>query len=542
MKELFVFVVSFINLGLLAQSFQIGHRTTSPVDSSRNNRVIQDTEIYYPANTAGDNVPVANGQFPVIVFGHGFTIRWDAYNYLWEYFVPRGYICIFPRTEGNISPNHANFGGDLKFLAQWIQQQNTIASSPFYGKVKNKSAVMGHSMGGGSTYLAASGNNVFTTIVSLAAAETNPSAKSAAKQVTCPVLSIAGEEDCVTTPNQHQIPIFDSLASTVKYYIELKGASHCNFTSSGALTCFSAEGLSCSGYGPFISRQEQNTRTIRVAEHWLEFFLKERCASWQQFKDTLQAYITNQNITAHQQIGNPSMFQPAQPTVNPVSICAGNSAILNATDPANATFLWYSQANGGTPIFTGNSYSTPNLNNNTTYYVETVLNTCTSSRKSVTVTVHSAQTPTITLNGNILQASSAVSYQWFLNGNPIPGATQQTYTPTQNGNYTVQITDANGCTATSAPFNYTTTSFSTNLTEHTEHLVIYPNPTQGDVLYVNSLNNNNLKFQIVDLQGRILQAGLVNNDIIKLEDIVEGIYIIKLFKKDFSYVGKFIKN
>lgn len=461
MKKVIVFFVFFTNISLIAQNFQIGHRTVSPVDSSRSNRVIQDTEIYYPANTSGDNVPVANGEFPVIVFGHGFTIAWNAYNYIWEYFVPKGYICVFPRTEGSLSPNHGNFGGDLKFLAQWMQQQNQLTNSPFLGKVANKSAVMGHSMGGGSTYLAASGNSVFTTVVSLAAAETNPSAETAAQQVNCPVLSIAGEEDCVTKPNEHQIPIFNNLASSIKYYTELAGSSHCNFTSSGATTCFSAEGISCLGYGPFISRTEQNNRTLRLAEPWLEFFLKERCASWQQFLDTLSNYISTNKVVANQQIGTPTMPQPAQPT--------------------------------------------------------------------------------ITQNGNQLQSSSATSYQWYLNGNPIPGATSQSYTPSQSGSYTVQITDAKGCTATSNSFNYTTTAGSI---PKDDEVVIYPNPTNGNVLTIKTSLNGKVGYQIMDLTGKIVQNGdLSNNEtIIKVDSLIEGMYFIKLFKKDFSFIGKFIKN
>ncbi|MBX7142066.1 MAG: PKD domain-containing protein [Chitinophagales bacterium] len=50
----------------------------------------------------------------------------------------------------------------------------------------------------------------------------------------------------------------------------------------------------------------------------------------------------------------------------------------------------------------------------------------------------------------LLDAGSGnISYQWGLNGNPISGATNQTYSATSSGNYTCTVTDANGCIITS---------------------------------------------------------------------------------------------
>src|SRR6202008_3771632 len=61
--------------------------------------------------------------------------------------------------------------------------------------------------------------------------------------------------------------------------------------------------------------------------------------------------------------------------------------------------------------------------------------------------------PVISRNVAVLTSTSASTYQWYFNSAIIPGATNQTYTPTANGNYYVVITDTNGCTAFSAVYN-----------------------------------------------------------------------------------------
>src|SRR6476620_5150956 len=80
--------------------FQIGHTTMTFIDPSRGNRAVE-TEIYYPADVAGDDTTIAFGieKFPIIAFGHGFLMGWNAYENIWTAVVPQGFIMAFPKTE-----------------------------------------------------------------------------------------------------------------------------------------------------------------------------------------------------------------------------------------------------------------------------------------------------------------------------------------------------------------------------------------------------------------------------------------------------------
>src|SRR6185503_16267205 len=89
----------------------------------------------------------------------------------------------------------------------------------------------------------------------------------------------------------------------------------------------------------------------------------------------------------------------------------------------------------------------------------TVTNSASASATAVlTVNVFAIDTPTVTPGGPTtfcaggsvtLNSSGSTGNQWYLNGNPIGGATNQAYIATASGDYTV--TDmVNGCTSTSS--------------------------------------------------------------------------------------------
>jgi pimeloyl-ACP methyl ester carboxylesterase len=291
MKKLLLslILVHCILFGLNAQ-FQIGHATVTFNDPTRSGgfgsgggsgRQIQ-TEIYYPASIAGDNVSLASGDFPVIVFGHGFAMSWEAYTNIWEHYIPLGYIIAFPRTEGGLFPvpSHNDFALDLNIVEQRMLAENVSLPSLFYQKINGNTAIMGHSMGGGATILAAASNTSIETIIGLAPAETSPSAISAAVNVTVPALIFSGENDGVTPPVDHHIPIYNSLNSDCKSIVTILGGAHCYFANSN-FNCDFGETTSSTGIS--ISRIQQQNLTYSVLDLWLDYKLKNNASAGADF-------------------------------------------------------------------------------------------------------------------------------------------------------------------------------------------------------------------------------------------------------------------
>lgn len=139
---------------------------------------------------------------------------------------------------------------------------------------------MGHSMGGGAAFLAASYDSTITALAVLAPADTRPSAVKASALVNIPSLIISGENDCITRPEAHQIPIFEELHSTSKILLTIKGASHCQMADK-SFPCNLAE-LTC-GPRPTVTREEQQRIIVRYLIPWLNRYLKGDSASAERF-------------------------------------------------------------------------------------------------------------------------------------------------------------------------------------------------------------------------------------------------------------------
>lgn len=338
-KQLLTFLLlNFVALSSWAQSFQVGHLQQTFIDSSRSNRSIS-AEIYYPATTAGNNVSIASGQFPVLVFGHGFVMTWSVYAPVWNAIVPSGYIMVFPTTETGFLPSHTNFGKDIAYLVGAMKAEGTNPTSPFFGSVATKSAVMGHSMGGGSAFLAVQYDTSITALATLAAANTNPPSIAAATSISIPSIVIAGANDCVAPPADHQLPMYNSLSSVCKTYVSITGASHCQFANSN-INCSLGE-ATCSPTAA-IASAAQHTITSDLLLPWLNYFLKNDNSSGTQFQNliTASAGITSQQNCALVPTLLTEEANRAAITIFPNPFC-GSTTLHTNVDMFNATLKVY---------------------------------------------------------------------------------------------------------------------------------------------------------------------------------------------------------
>jgi len=286
-KLSFLLITGFIMLADLcySQSFLVGNSEISYTDTTRNNRQIS-TLVFYPATIEGTNTPVADGMFPVISFGHGFLMDYQAYAYLWEDLVPRGYILAFANTETGFTPSHLNFGLDMVFVLKALVAEGISPESAFFEHIAEKTLVMGHSMGGGCAYIGLSESGFeATAIVSLAAsAETTPSAIEAAAQIEIPNLVFAAQADSLTPNNENQIPIYENSGSYCKTYINILGGAHCYFAEVN-FTCDLGETLA--GSTPTISRNQQHENVLTFLQPYLAYYLNNNTSAWDTFTGLL---------------------------------------------------------------------------------------------------------------------------------------------------------------------------------------------------------------------------------------------------------------
>lgn len=111
--------------------------------------------------------------------------------------------------------------------------------------------------------------------------------------------------------------------------------------------------------------------------------------------------------------------------------------------------------------------------------------------------------PQISLVNDTLFSTPAISYQWFLNTVIIPGATDQYHVVSQNGFYSVEITDSVGCTALSTADYIDITGIATELQQSIKVITLQQGTFE---LWIQGMSGRKAQLTVYDLYGRKMLA------------------------------------
>lgn len=113
---------------------------------------------------------------------------------------------------------------------------------------------------------------------------------------------------------------------------------------------------------------------------------------------------------------------------------------------------------------------------------------------------------------DLLEATAGDAYQWFLDGDSLPGATSQWLVITSPGNYSVEVASIHGCVDESDPFPVITTSIADATGVG---VMVHPNPANAWVVIAYDLRKTPMRAELVvrDIMGRtVYQSTLAQQE------------------------------
>ncbi|MEO5644341.1 MAG: T9SS type A sorting domain-containing protein [Bacteroidia bacterium] len=227
----------------------------------------------------------------------------------------------------------------------------------------------------------------------------------------------------------------------------------------------------------------------------------------------------------------------------PIASCSGSPVTMNASGAS--TYNWQPGNLNGSSI-------TVTPSSPTTYTVTgTDANGCTdiyllnvSVASGPNIICYAAQTNVCTADMDVLLYGTPAGGSW--SG---PGVTGGFFDPSAAGNgthvLTYSYTDSNGCTNTGTTTIVVSACVSVNEISGLNGISFYPNPNDGSfTINVASGNIQEMKMEIIDLQGRVVYAEMLNGidagftKSMSIEGIANGAYYIRFTSSNASLTEK----
>jgi hypothetical protein len=229
-------------------------------------------------------------------------------------------------------------------------------------------------------------------------------------------------------------------------------------------------------------------------------------------------------------------YPDASIIANNTVICDGDSALLTAKTGVGYSYQWYKNDT----LLTGQTVSSLVINKEGNYNVNISNGHCNQNGNKIFVKVNSLPAiPIISRDKQTLTSTSALHYQWYKDGNLIAGASSQSYTPTADAKYKVMVIDINGCSNSSADYNYALVGITSNINPIT--IRIYPIPADQSIT-VESTMDNTFHLKVFDGCGKIMFDDNISEPKTKIDVSTwsKGIYMMYVEEGENNRMVKFI--
>jgi hypothetical protein len=224
--------------------------------------------------------------------------------------------------------------------------------------------------------------------------------------------------------------------------------------------------------------------------------------------------------------GDPGIYNPYKDvTVQ----CPGDKVVMTMGQPFTQNLQWY---NSGRPIegATDQKYTVTEKGSYTVCGSPAICPSYTDCQSIPMNFTFDNAGATITQKDDTLFASKAKNYQWYYNGQPIPGAKQNYIVPTRSGNYKAGINTSYNCSAISKAYYFTVDAIS--------RVTVSPNPV-NTVMRVHIQQAGVTQLVIADLFGnRYKQIPHTGHDaVIGVGELRTGTYVLQLLNSSKQVVG-----
>ncbi len=248
------------------------------------------------------------------------------------------------------------------------------------------------------------------------------------------------------------------------------------------------------------------------------------------------------NNTKHSAINVCSGFSVLSDIVGDTAACENTSKTYSIEAVSDASSYTWTIPAGWVGSSTTNSITCTNISSAGTIYV-VANNICgdVSSEQSLNIQTVVMPNPVVTLeSGNLLHSDATEGNQWYKGDNPVAGATSQEYTPVEDGNYYVIVTNDCG-TSISNSINYVVSAIES--VDNSSSISIYPNPAVNSIqITIKDKQLLSSKVSLINSNGVVVKQIISNNTIstLNISALAKGVYIVRVVSDKAVYTKKLI--